>query len=40
MHKNPIKRPTCSRNVTNVDFSNIRKAGLNWTLEATFANYI
>ena len=26
--------------VTNVAFSNTRKVGLNWSLEATFANYI
>ena len=29
-----------TQNVTNVVFLNARKAGLNWSLEIAFANYI
>ena len=32
-------RMTC-KNVTNVIFSNTRKVGLNWSLDATFANHM
>ena len=34
------KRHMARKNVTNAVFSNTRKAGLNWSWKATFANYI
>ena len=34
------KRHMACKNVTNVVFVNARKVAMNWSLEATFANYI